>query len=45
MEGETTPVLSVAIAKESEEYQCLVTKGNERKWVYFELEVCDNTDI
>ena len=45
LEGETTPVLSVAIAKESEEYQCLVTKGNERKWVYFELEVCDHTDI
>jgi hypothetical protein len=42
--GETNSVLSIKMKEEYATYQCLVTRGKERKWVYFEIKACAHTD-
>lgn len=45
LKGETNSVLSVKASEKAreEDYRCLVTRGNERQWVYFNLYRCDHS--
>lgn len=47
LKGETKANLSVKASEESgkeDDYSCLVTRGNERTWVYFWVVSCDHSD-
>ena len=47
LKGETKANLTVKVSEESgkeDDYSCLVTRGNERTWVYFWVVSCDHSD-
>ena len=48
LKGEIKANLSVKVSKnsgEEDDYSCLVTRGNERKWVYFWVVSCDHSEV
>ena len=48
MKGETKSILHVKVPENSvneDDYKCLITRGNERKWVYFWVVSCDHSEV
>lgn len=48
MEGETKSILHVKVPENSvneDDYKCLITRGNERKWAYFWVVSCDHSEV
>lgn len=48
MEGETKSILHVKVPENSvneDDYKCLITRGNERKWAYFWIVSCAHSEV
>lgn len=48
MEGETKSILHVKVPENSvneDDYKCLITRGNERKWAYFYIVSCAHSEV